>query len=52
MPYGVAPTADGSKILVANQQSGTVSVVDRKRGRVVATVKVGRYPEGHRDPAG
>jgi len=39
---------DGLKLFVANEDSGTVSVLDISTGAVEATVPVGREPEGVR----
>ena len=46
MPYGVAVTGDGSRILVTNQHAAAVTVIDAARLEIVATVAVGPYPEG------
>jgi len=45
MPYGVAVSGDGARILVTNQQAGTLAVLDAAL-QPVATIPVGRYPEG------
>ncbi|TXM69201.1 YncE family protein [Methylobacterium sp. WL69] len=45
MPYGVAVSGDGARILVTNQQGGTLVVLDAAL-KPVATIPVGRYPEG------
>ena len=45
MPYGVAVSDDGARILVTNQQAGTLVVLDAALSPV-ATIPVGRYPEG------
>lgn len=42
-PYGVA--VEDGRILVTNQESGTVSVLDAELA-LTATIPVGRYPEG------
>ena len=44
LPYGVAVTPDGSTIYVANQVSGTVSVIDAATNTVNATLNVGTTP--------
>jgi Uncharacterized conserved protein len=44
-PLGIALTPDGQRAYVANQTSGTVSVVDTGSGSVVATIPVGIYPD-------
>lgn len=47
VPKYVAATHDGSKVLVSNWCSWTVSVVDTKTARTVATIPTGgRYPRG------
>ena len=45
-PWGVAITADGRKLYVANGASDDVSVIDTATLTVVATVKVGSRPWG------
>lgn len=44
-PYAVAVTPDGSRILVTNQHSGTLSVFDGAY-RPLPDIAVGEYPEG------
>jgi YVTN family beta-propeller protein len=39
-------TPDGSSVYVANQNSGTVSVIDTATNAVIATVRVGVEPNG------
>jgi YVTN family beta-propeller protein len=46
MPYGLATSTDGTRLLVANQSAGSVSVLDARDLRVLTTEKVGRFPEG------
>ena len=46
MPYGVATSLDGARLFVANQSAGSVAVLDSRDMRVLATHKVGRFPEG------
>ncbi len=41
----IATTDDGTKLLVANTDSGTLSVVDLDRLRTVAEIAVGREPQ-------
>ncbi len=41
-----ATTADGSRVYVANINSGTVSVIDANAGRKLADIAVGGKPEG------
>jgi len=43
-PVALAFTQDGSRIYIANQGSGTASVIRTSDNRVVATVKVGQSP--------
>ncbi len=45
-PIALALSADGSRILVANQGSGTVALVDPSAGKVVAEVVTGDKPAG------
>jgi YVTN family beta-propeller protein len=46
MPYGVAASIKGDRLFVANQSTGSVSVLDSHDMRVLANEKVGRFPEG------
>jgi YVTN family beta-propeller protein len=46
MPYGLAPSIDGSRLLVASQSTGIVTVLDTHDFKPVSTHKVGRFPEG------
>jgi YVTN family beta-propeller protein len=39
-------SADGSRLLSANRDNGTVSVVDLAAGKVLREIKVGKKPEG------
>jgi YVTN family beta-propeller protein len=45
-PIALALSADGSSLLVANQGTGTVALVDPKAGKVVAQVATGDRPAG------
>jgi YVTN family beta-propeller protein len=45
-PVALAFSSDGTRLLVANQTSGTVSLVDTKRARVLHEVKTGEKPSG------
>ncbi len=45
-PIALALTRDGSRLLVANQTSGSVSLVDPKAGRVIREAKTGDRPAG------
>jgi len=45
-PEQLAVSADGTRMYVANEDAGQVSVVDVPSGNVVATVKIGDEPEG------
>ncbi|MFI5460765.1 MAG: c-type cytochrome [Isosphaerales bacterium] len=45
-PIALALSADGTRLLVANQTSGTVSLVDTKSGRVLHELKTGDKPAG------
>ena len=45
-PEQLAVSADGTRMYVANEDAGQVSVVDIPSGNVVATVKIGDEPEG------
>jgi len=46
MPYGLATSTDGTRLLVANQSAGSVSLFDSRDLHILATHKVGRFPEG------
>lgn len=46
VPKFLAVTPDGSKLLVSNWISYTLSVVDTATGQETAQVKLGRYPRG------
>ena len=50
MPYGVAVAPAGDRELVANQQSGSVFVIDAETLVVTHRIKVGRYPESRHPP--
>jgi YVTN family beta-propeller protein len=43
-PQGIAATADGKFVVVANSGSGTISVIDTSVNMVKSTVKVGNTP--------
>src|SRR4051812_9014540 len=45
-PEQLAVSADGTRLYVANEDAGQLSVVDVPSGSVVATVKIGDEPEG------
>ena len=45
-PFGVAVTPDGSKVYVANEGSGTISVINTTDNTVTYTVNVGDHPQG------
>ncbi|SIN78121.1 40-residue YVTN family beta-propeller repeat-containing protein [Singulisphaera sp. GP187] len=45
-PIALALSTDGTRILTANQTSGTVSLVDTAAGRVLAEVATGDKPAG------
>jgi YVTN family beta-propeller protein len=45
-PIALALSADGSRLLTANQTAGTVSLVDTKSGRVLREIKTGDKPAG------
>ncbi|MEZ6080913.1 MAG: beta-propeller fold lactonase family protein [Pirellulaceae bacterium] len=44
-PYGLAMSADGSRVLVANHLGNSVSVIDTASGIVSATIDVGSAPQ-------
>ena len=43
-PEGIAATADGRRIIVANWESNTLSIIDAEAMKVVGEVKVGDGP--------
>lgn len=45
-PVALALSADGSRLLVANQGTGTVALIDPKAGKVLAEVATGEKPSG------
>ncbi len=45
-PIALTLSADGSRLLTANQTSGSVSLVDTTSARVIAEVKTGEKPAG------
>src|SRR5258708_804662 len=45
-PLAIALTPDGQRAYVANQTSGTVSVIDTGLGSVIGTIPVGIFPDG------
>ena len=50
-PIALALSADGSRLLTANQTAGTVSLVDTKSARVLHEIKTGEKPAGRRPVA-
>ena len=44
-PYGLAMSADGGRVLVANHLGNSVSVIDTAAGSVSATIDIGSAPE-------
>jgi YVTN family beta-propeller protein len=44
-PRGLSLNADGSRLLVANKNTGDLSVIDTASGKVVQRVKIGQNPE-------
>lgn len=54
-PYGAAVTPNGKDALVTNEATGTTSVIDLKRKKVIKTITTGghlAHPEGVVAPAG
>jgi YVTN family beta-propeller protein len=45
-PISLAISADGARLLVANQSSGTVALIDTKRAAVLHELKTGDKPAG------
>jgi YVTN family beta-propeller protein len=45
-PIALALSADGSRLLVANQSSGTVSLIDPQSGAVLHEIPTGEKPSG------
>jgi YVTN family beta-propeller protein len=45
-PIALAVSADGTRLLVANQGTGTVTLVDPKSARVLHEIKTGEKPAG------
>jgi YVTN family beta-propeller protein len=45
-PVALALSADGARLLTANQTSGTVSLIDTRAGKVIAEVPTGDKPAG------
>ncbi len=45
-PIALALSADGARLLIANQGTGTVSLVDTKAGKAIAEVATGDKPAG------
>ena len=43
-PEGIAATADGQRVIVANWESNTLSIIDATELKVKAEVKVGNGP--------
>src|SRR5262249_36229696 len=46
MPYGLATSPNGSRLLVASQSIGTVTALDTGDFRILSTERVGHFPEG------
>lgn len=44
-PRGLSLNADGTRLLVANKNTGDLSVIDTAAGNVVQRVKIGKNPE-------
>ncbi len=44
-PRGLSLNADGSRLLVANRNTGDLAVIDTASGEVVQRVKIGKNPE-------
>jgi YVTN family beta-propeller protein len=44
-PRGLSLTADGARLLVANKNTGDLSVIDTGTGAVLQRVKIGKNPE-------
>lgn len=44
-PYGLAMSADGQRVLVANHLGNSVSVIDTPSGSVTSTIAVGSAPQ-------
>ena len=44
-PRGIGITKDGELLVVANVDSGDVSIIDRKTGKVIKHVPIGKNPE-------
>ncbi|CAB3793179.1 beta-propeller fold lactonase family protein [Paraburkholderia fynbosensis] len=44
-PRGLSLNADGSRLMVANKNTGDLSVIDTASGKVVRRVKIGKNPE-------
>ncbi|MEX3760102.1 beta-propeller fold lactonase family protein [Paraburkholderia phenoliruptrix] len=44
-PRGLSLNADGSRLLVANKNTGDLAVIDTASGKVVQRVKIGKNPE-------
>ncbi|CAB3642949.1 hypothetical protein LMG22037_00460 [Paraburkholderia phenoliruptrix] len=44
-PRGLSLNADGSRLLVANKNTGDLAVIDTASGEVVQRVKIGKNPE-------
>ena len=45
-PVGVAVSPDGRRVYVANGHGNSVAVIDAVKGKVVATIPVGKRPWG------
>jgi YVTN family beta-propeller protein len=44
-PRGIGVTEDGEMLVVANVDSGDISVIDRKSGKLIKHVSIGKNPE-------
>src|SRR5512139_1065458 len=44
-PRGIGVTSDGSMLVVARREDGTVVIIDRASGNIVKTVPIGKNPE-------
>jgi YVTN family beta-propeller protein len=44
-PRGLSLNADGTRLMVANKNTGDLSVIDTASGKVVQRVKIGKNPE-------
>ena len=44
-PRGIGVTADGKLLVTANGDSGNLTVMDRKTGKIIRHIKIGKNPE-------